>query len=98
MSDEACKAFDRALTRFGAKYPGGHGESAQGSRGAAGLLRFPGRALDTYPDDEPDRIDVCDGTSENQAGPELWLPRDHPGDGLQAAGIGSKALEADQGI
>ena len=59
-------------------------------------MLYSGRT--TYPDDESDRIDVCDGTSENQAGPELRLPRDYPGDSLQAAGIGSEALEADQGI
>ena len=47
-------------------------------------LRFPRRALDTYKNVEPHRIDVCDGEAKNEQEQELWKPENNTGNGLQA--------------
>lgn len=49
----------------------------------AGILRLPGRALDSHPNDESDRVNVRDGEVENQQDEELWEPENHALNGLQ---------------
>jgi hypothetical protein len=46
--DEAYAAFDRAHTRFSAKYPKSHGVLGQGPERDSGVLRFSSGVLDAY--------------------------------------------------
>ena len=57
---QATKAFDSFLREFEAKYPKAVGVLEKDRETTLGLLRHSRRALHTHPDDEPDRIQLCD--------------------------------------
>lgn len=57
--------------------------SEQRQNGNAGILRFPGRALEPHPNDEPYRVNVRDSEAENQQDEKLRKPKNHPLNGLQ---------------
>ena len=66
--------------------PQGDGMPGQGSVGIAGVLRLPGRALASHPHDEPDRVDVRHGATEDGEDEREREPCGVSNDGLQADG------------
>ena len=64
--------------------PEGNGVPGRGPRGAAGILRLPGRTLGAYPHDESDRINVRNGAVTNPADQGLRLSDRLPDDGVSA--------------
>jgi len=59
---EAEKAFDLFVKTYRAKYPKATECLEEDKGGVAGVLRLPCGALDSHPDDEPDRERVLDGS------------------------------------
>ena len=66
----------------------GDGVPGQGPGGVADVLRLPGRALDSHPHDQPDRVDVLDGAAAARQDEGERQPGGVPDDGLQADGVG----------
>ena len=71
--ENAYKAFLRQLCEaLRGQVPEGHGVPGERQGIAVGVLRFSGGALAAHPDDEPDRIGICHGASEDHEDQELW--------------------------
>ena len=74
--------------------PEGRRVPDEGSRSSLGLLRLPGRALDSLADDQPDRIHLRHGAATNETDQGERLSDRLPDDGLQADAIGIEEMEA----
>src|SRR4051812_7442102 len=70
----------------------GDGVPGEGQGGVAGVLRVPGGALDSHPDDEPDRVGVLDGAAASRQDEGEREPGGVPDDGVQADGECIKGL------
>ena len=90
----ANQAFDLFVETYEAKYPEGRRVPDEGSRSALGLLRLPGRALDSPADDQPDRIHLRHGAVANETDQGERLSDRLPDDGLQADAIGIEEMAA----
>ena len=76
--DHALRRGQGLPGRLRREVPQGRREDHRRRRGAAGLLRLPGRALGASAHHQPDRIDLRHGSPPDQG---------HPGPGSRAAGL-----------
>jgi len=60
--------------------------------GFVSVLRFSGRALGAYSDDQSERIDVCHRARTYRQDPRMPLPRHDAGDGVQTVSECRQAL------
>jgi len=98
--ETAHRAFDRTLKRFEAKYPRAMACLAKDRDELLAFYDYPAEHWVHIRTTNPIeyRVDHRHGPPEDQAEPELRLPGDDPGDGLQAAPERSEALEAHQAL
>ena len=80
---DALAAFDAFVETWGTQIREGGRLPHQGSRGAAGLLRFPGRALEASAHDKCHRKRVRDGPSPHRARQGMPLEQDRTRHDLQ---------------
>ena len=93
---EAESAFQHFQRVWGPRVPAGWRFTTsrprvpdEGPRGAAGVLRLPGRALAALADDEPDRERVRDSAAEDSQDARLPEPEDGVRDGVPAVAVGA---------
>ena len=79
---EAEKAFDLFVATYQAKYPQAVECLVEGPGRAADVLRLPGRALASHPDDQPDRERVLDGAAPARQDEGEREPGGVPDDGV----------------
>lgn len=95
---DAHKAFDRTLKRFEAKYPKAMACLAKDRDELLAFYDYPAEHWVHIRTTNPIELHLRHGPSTEQAQPELRIPGDDPGDGLQAAPERRETLEAHQGV
>ena len=80
----ALDAVSRVQGRLRSEVRQGRREDHRRSRGAAGVLRLPRRALDPPAHHEPDRVDLRHRPAPHEDHPRARITRGRAGDGVQA--------------
>ena len=96
--DRAEKAFDFFLEAYGAKYDKATACLAKGPRGAAHLLRLPGRALEAPAHDQSHRKHLRNRAPEDHQDQGLPQPDHGAHHGLQVVPVGSQEMAASRRI
>lgn len=91
---DAKKALERFREAYGAKYPKAVAKLDRDWIHLDRALRLPGRALAPHPNDEPDRVELCDRQAQNEGDQGGGLQEGGAGDGLRAARRRRAALAA----
>ena len=94
--EHAEKALDQLREGLRGQVAQGHGEGRQGPRGAAGLLRLPGRALGPPEDHQPHRVHLRHRAAADQGDQGTGLTGGRSGHGLQADRVGPDPVAGGQ--